>query len=307
MPRVFIAGPASWNDLVRLDELPAPVPQTVFARQSRSTLGGTSAGKALNLAGLGVETVLRTVVGQDEPGAKIVAELTAAGVSLICEDASGGSERHLNLMDGSGGRISIYLTTSTTAPGPGLHDDAAIAALLAADAVVVDLADHARPFLEIARRHGRAVWCDVHDYDGESSFHAEFVDAATYLFLNGDGFARRGDPGALEDFMAARIAAGAQAVVVTEGARGARALTADGRWHHQPAAEVSTIVDANGAGDAFFSGVLSACLAGGPPQAWIASWPAALVAGAAQAARCLASESLAPPPLQGASRGSQPG
>lgn len=307
MPQVFIAGPASWNELVRLDELPAPVPQTVVARQSRSTLGGTSAGKALNLAGLGIGTVLRTVVGQDGAGAKIQAELTAAGVSLICEDASGGSERHLNLMDGSGGRISIYLATAAMAPGPGLHDDAAIVALLAADAVVIDLADHARPFLKIARNHGRAVWCDIHDFDGESDFHAEFIDAATYLFLNEDGFARRGEPGALEDFMATRIAAGAQAVVVTEGARGARALTADGRWHHVPAAKVSKIIDANGAGDAFLSGVLAACLSTGPQHTWIGSWPEALAAGAAQAARCLTSESLAPPPLEGASRGSQPG
>lgn len=307
MPKVFIAGPVSWNELVSLDVLPAAVPHTVFARGARSALGGTSAGKALNLANLGIETVLRTAVAHDDAGAQIVAELTAAGVTLVREEAVGGSERHLNLMDADGGRVSIYLCLSATAPGPGRHDDQAIAELIDADAVVVDLADHARPFLAAAREHGTSVWCDIHDYDGESDFHTEFVESATFLFLNDDGFARRGEPGALEAFMTARIAAGTQAVVVTEGARGARALTADGRWHHVPAAEVSTIVDTNGAGDAFFSGVLAACLRSGSPQTWVQRWPEALTAGAAQAARCLESESLAPPAPQGAVDGSRIG
>lgn len=298
MPKVFIAGPASWNQLVSLDELPAPVPHMVFARGSRWTLGGTSAGKALNLAGLGVQTVLRTVVADDADGRRIVDELTAAGVTLVLEDAIGGSESHLNLMDTAGGRVSIYLRAAMTTPGPGRHDDAAETALASADAVVVDLAEHARPFLRRALDRGAPVWCDIHDYDGVADYHTEFIDAASYLFMNDDGFARRnGQPGehtGLEDFMQARIAAGARAVVVTEGARGARSLTADGRWHHVPADEVSTIVDTNGAGDAFFSGVLSACLGAGPESAWLEAWPAALAAGAAQAAACLGSPSLAP-------------
>src|SRR5690606_12564459 len=63
---VLVAGPASWNLLVRLDELPAPTPHTAFARSSHHAVGGTSAGKALNLARLGRTVLLRTVLGSDD-------------------------------------------------------------------------------------------------------------------------------------------------------------------------------------------------------------------------------------------------
>ena len=68
---VLVAGPASWNLLVQLDELPAPTPHTVFARSHRHTVGGTSAGKALNLARLGRSVLLRTVLGADDDGARV--------------------------------------------------------------------------------------------------------------------------------------------------------------------------------------------------------------------------------------------
>ena len=61
--RVFVAGPASWNQIVMLDALPEPVPHMQFARSHRWAVGGTSAGKALNLRSLGVAVTLRTVVG----------------------------------------------------------------------------------------------------------------------------------------------------------------------------------------------------------------------------------------------------
>ncbi|MGW5055303.1 carbohydrate kinase family protein [Actinokineospora sp. NPDC004072] len=273
MPKVFIAGPVSWNRLVQVDRLPEARPHTVFARGHREAVGGTSAGKALNLARLGAEVVLRTVVGDDAPGRAVVGALTAAGVEVIAEAAEGPTEQHLNLMDPHGGRVSIYLEL------PRLdhprHDAAAWAALRAADAVVVDLADHARPFLAT----DRPMWCDLHDYDGVAEYHRDFLAAADHLFLNDDAI---GDP---EAFLAARVRAGATTAVATLGARGAVAATAAG-IERVDALPVAEVVDTNGAGDAFFAGFLVAHLAG-------AGTRSALLAGAAQAARCLASPDLA--------------
>ena len=69
--------------------------------------------------------------------------------------------------------------------GPGEDDvrEQCDAVLAAADAVVVDLADHSRPVLAAARARGRTVWCDLHNYDGRSAFHTEFRDAADMLFV----------------------------------------------------------------------------------------------------------------------------
>ena len=45
--RAFVAGPASWNTLVRLERLPESRPHMVRAQGHHQALGGTSAGKAL--------------------------------------------------------------------------------------------------------------------------------------------------------------------------------------------------------------------------------------------------------------------
>nr|BFE73790.1 hypothetical protein GCM10020092_070910 [Actinoplanes digitatis] len=198
MPRVLVAGPASWNLIVHVADLPLPEPHALFARSHYDSLGGTSAGKALNLARLGVPVTLITLVGDDETGARITAELRAPGIDLVVIPSANGSERHVNLMDARGQRLSVYLTLPAAA-----HDVAVEPGLIdAADLVVADLADHSRPFLRAAREAGKPVWCDLHDYDGASEFHREFRDAADYLFLSGD---RLADP---EAFLRERVAAG---------------------------------------------------------------------------------------------------
>ena len=106
---VLVNGPASWNMLVDLDVLPAAHPHMVIASGHRWGLGGTSAGKALCLARLGVPTTLRTVVGTDPDAVKILAALAQPGLTLIPDVVAGPSEHHLNLMSADGGRVSIYL------------------------------------------------------------------------------------------------------------------------------------------------------------------------------------------------------
>jgi sugar/nucleoside kinase (ribokinase family) len=275
-PRVFVAGPVSWNRLVALDELPEPRPHAVFANAHWTALGGTSAGKALNLARLGAEVTLRTVVGDDEAGRHVLDVLTGAGVDVIAEVADGPTEQHLNLMDSRGGRLSIYLELPELREPR--HDERALTALAAADAAVVDLAEHSRPLLASARASGVPVWCDLHDYDGKSAFHQDFRYAADYLFLNDDGVPDRAD------LVALLVAAEARVAVATLGAEGAVAAVG-AEVHRVAAAPVERIVDTNGAGDAFFAGFLVAHLAG-------AEVHAALTTGAQTAARCLGSPNL---------------
>ncbi|MFE6968597.1 carbohydrate kinase family protein [Isoptericola sp. NPDC057653] len=280
-PDVLVAGPASWNRIVHLDALPDPTPHTVFARGAYDTVGGTSAGKALNLASLGRGVVLRTVLGADDEGARVRGVLDDAGVRLLVEPAPDGrTESHLNLMDTAGGRLSVYLRApgEVRAGGPGW--DEALAAVDGAAAVVVDLAVHSLPVLAAAADRGRDVWVDLHDYDGDTAFHRPWAEAGTHVFLSSD---RLPDHRA---FMADRLAAGARLVVCTHGARGATALTADG-FVDVPAERVDDVVDTNGAGDGFFAGFLDAHLRG-------ADVAEALSAAAAHAARVVRSPGLAP-------------
>ena len=149
MVEVVVHGPASWNEVVDLDELPAPRPHMQFARGHRHVLGGTSAGKAAHLRELGVDVELHTVLGTDAAAADIQQALRRASVPVAATYVDGPSERHLNLMDPRGGRVSLYLDV------PGVDTDATAAATQAlrqaadrARAVVLDLSATSRTAID---------------------------------------------------------------------------------------------------------------------------------------------------------------
>jgi sugar/nucleoside kinase (ribokinase family) len=109
MAEVVVCGPSSWNLIVDVDVLPAAVPHTQFATASHETVGGTSPGKALHLVDLGRDVLLHTVLGTDEAAGSIERALASAGVPFSADVVPGPTERHLNLRDPDGRRVSIYL------------------------------------------------------------------------------------------------------------------------------------------------------------------------------------------------------
>ncbi|WP_324013184.1 carbohydrate kinase family protein [Microbacterium sp. JZ37] len=249
-PRVVVCGPSAWNHLIVLDRLPEPVPHMQFAERAWHTAGGTSAGKALHLADLGVDVRLRTPAGDDADGARLLAALEAAGVT-VDRVASERTERHVNLMTDAGARVSLYVSTPTT---PSSADvDAAALAVAEADIAIVDLSELG--MLLVERSPATPLWIDLHDYDGSSAFHEPFVRAADVVFMNDD---RTDDPWAL---MRSCLDRGPRLAVCTRGAEGAVALSASGE-RFEVAAAPATVVDTNGAGDAFMAGFLAATARG---------------------------------------------
>jgi acarbose 7IV-phosphotransferase len=249
MPTVLVNGPASWNTTICLEALPGAVSTTVFADRYVDGLGGTSAGKAVTLAALGLDVTLRTLVGDDEDGRRVREALEHPRIEVVARPARHGrTERHVNLLDTHGSRVSVYLELPAADDGPGLEDRSR-EVLLAADAAVLDLADHSVPLIAQARAAGVPVWCDLHDDDGLQDFHAPFRDGADVVLVSET---RLADPRA---YLRERVARGARLAVCTRGARGALALDAEG-WLEVGCADVGTAVGTDGAGDAFLSGLL---------------------------------------------------
>jgi acarbose 7IV-phosphotransferase len=104
--------------------------------------------------------------------------------------------------------------------------------------------------IPLIKRHGKEIWCDLHDYDGVNRYHEPFVQGSDYLFLGSDLMPD------YRTFMERMIGEGKKLVVCTHGKKGATALTHDGRWIDTTAIEQPLPVDTNGAGDAFFAGFL---------------------------------------------------
>jgi sugar/nucleoside kinase (ribokinase family) len=282
--RVIISGPASWNEIVLLEHLPEPTPHMQFALDDHETVGGTGAGKALGLAAFGREVELHTLIGTDADGERLRDILERVpNLELHAVDGNR-TERHLNLMTPLGERVSIYLSTPDDRPSP--EDHRLTGAMEDAAVIVLDLSERSRRMIPDARASGRPIWTDIHDYDGTAEFHRDFIDAAQVVFMNGD----RIGPDPLP-FMRSVLDDGAHLVVCTLGAEGAVAVSraagdADAPvTEHRVAAVPVEVVDTNGAGDAFMSGVLHATLDG-------ADVDQALEAGARHAASALVSRHL---------------
>lgn len=254
---IFTCGAASFDHIVQLHSFFDPSPQTVFASSSYEVVGGTGCGKALNLARLGHAVSFHTLLGNDRWAAVIRDALAAAGVQVLADTDPAGTERHTNLMNPSGERISIYTDLGTFEP---VVDLAAIEPLIAgADVVALNIANYCRHLIPLAKKHHKEIWCDIHDYDPGNPYHDDFIAGADVIQVSSEKLV---DAAA---FARGLLAQGKQLVVVTHGARGAEVFASNGEQLREGAISEygSALWDTNGAGDAFFAAFLHSCRCGG--------------------------------------------
>jgi len=248
MKKVFTCGGASWNSVITLDKFPGAIPQTIHECDFDETLGNTGAGKALTLSRLGFDVNFHALLGNDLYGELVKKELDQPNLNFITDEDFQGTERHLNIMNANGERISIFINPSSDEPDLNLNT---IESLIAAsDYAVINISNYCRNLLPICKKFQKEVWTDLHDYDGKNSYHQDFIDAADYIFLSSDNLPEH------KEFMQSMIENGKKLVVCTHAKEGASALTEKGEWFEVPIVNAYQLVNANGAGDAFFSGFL---------------------------------------------------
>ena len=253
MQRVFVIGGTTFDHIIYLPEFPEPIPQTIHEAKFSEATGSTGAGKALCLRKLNVPGSLYSVLGDDRYGKQIIEHLKKEKVDFIYDLDEKGTERHFNIMDEMGNRISVFVTQSSE--NPSVNRSVVEGFIQKSDVVVLNIIAYCKQFIPMLKNYNKPVWTDLHDYDEGNPYHQPFIDISDYVFLSSDN---------LTDYkktMQLLMKQGKELVVCSHGKNGATALTKQGEWIEEPALSFQ-MVDANGAGDSFFSGFLWAFLQG---------------------------------------------
>ncbi len=246
--RIFSAGGLTFDTLIFLDKLPQPIPQTIFAKGSETLIGGTGAGKALALNRLFEQSMFHSMLGNDKSGKNIKSAFKKEKLKFIYDYDSAGTEEHVNLIASDGGRISFYTKYATF--DPEFNANKLEHEIKKSDIVVLNIINYCRYLIPFAKKHGKKIWCDIHDYDGKNEYHADFIKNADYIFMSSDSM-----PDYIE-FMRSMIKAGKELVIVTHGKSGASGMDRSGNIVNLPIIDSYKYVNSNGAGDNFFAGFL---------------------------------------------------
>jgi len=246
--KIFIIGGTTFDHIVYLPKLPQPVPQTIHVAPFHEATGSTGSGKALNLTKLAVPNMLHSILGDDEYGKKIIGFLKKEAVDFFYDIDPKGTERHFNIMDADGGRISMFITQSSVEVS--LNIEKIEEEIKNSDIVVLNIIPYTLQLIPLLKKYNKPIWTDLHDYNEGNPYHEPFSEIADYIFLSSDNLSNY--KATMEQLMDGNK----ELVVCTHGKKGSTALTKNGEWIDQPALQNLHLKDANGAGDSFFSGYL---------------------------------------------------
>ena len=103
----------------------------------------------MNFASLGWDVTFWTPVGDDEAGDRAVAEVEACGVDVIRFSDPAGTAEHVNLLDASGERISIFARSGSF--DLDIPVDEVTSLFDGADVISITQYNYCRPLLDPAR------------------------------------------------------------------------------------------------------------------------------------------------------------
>ncbi len=253
--RLLVLGNAVIDLAYFIEHLPMPG-ETVLAATKHVDVGGKGLNQAVAAARAGAPTRLVAAIGGDRHGELIRAKLAAEGLATDGLQVTGSpSDESIVLVTPIG--ENVIVSTAAAARGLSIERAAAeIDALAPGDLLLLQgnqTESLTRAALLAAQRHGIRTMLNpsplAFDYGGL----LDMVDIAVVNVVEA----------------AALGAMGANAVIVTDGARGAR-LCAAGRVDHVPAPSVMA-VDTTGAGDVV-CGVVAAGVVLGLPLVEALRW-----------------------------------
>jgi sugar/nucleoside kinase (ribokinase family) len=184
LKKVLVIGGTTFDSIIYLKKLPNPEPQTIHYAPYNETLGSTGAGKALNLTKLNVANALHSILGEDTYGEKIIRGLESAGVQFVYDIDPRGTERHINLMDEEGNRISIFVAQSSSEVD--LNISRIEELIKECDVIVLNIIAYTKQLIPLIKKYNKPVWTDLHDYNIGNPYHEDYIDIADYIFVSSD-------------------------------------------------------------------------------------------------------------------------
>ncbi|GAA3486782.1 ADP-dependent ribose-1-phosphate kinase [Streptomyces cremeus] len=256
---VLVIGGSGVDTVVRVDQLPVPLADSVGVAPISEWPGHTGGNVALGLRALGLGVKFLDVIGDDWIGGQVRERLAKGDVDFEPLISPAGTRRAVNLVDSTGGRMSFY--DSRDPADLRLPQDFYLPHLNRARHVHVSIVDFARHLLDDVVASGVPLSTDLHDWDGTADHHRDFALRADLVFLSAAGAGER-----IGEVMREILREGrAQAVVATAGAGGSYLLARDDGSTPRPVPATvppGRVVDSNGAGDAYVSGFLYGRLTG---------------------------------------------
>jgi sulfofructose kinase len=241
---VVCVGLATLDTISAVPRHPA-AEDRVVATELAVAGGGPAATAAVALARLGTEVAFVGAVGDDEVGEEIRAGLEREGVDVSgLATLRGARSPQSSILVGGDARAIVHYPGTLPPLTPGERE---LALMRAAAWVHVDHVGYP------------AVPRDVR-LSIDAGNPIDGLDLAGVALYGPSESALARDVGSAE----AALAAGAELVVVTRGARGCTAYTRDGEVIEEPASRVERTVSTLGAGDVFHGALLARLAAAAP-------------------------------------------
>jgi ribokinase len=251
---VVVVGSANVDFVMRVAHLPAPG-ETVGGAVFSQTLGGKGANPAAAVATLGGRAWLVGVVGDDDHGRSVRADLERTGVDCSILGVSSAPTGVAQIWVDQAGENAITVAPGANDDVTGPFVDDAFANIAVDRAVVLANLEVPDQAVEAAAAAaGERGWPFVLNPAPARPISAAVLSRSAVLTPNRTEATALGDVDVL-------LAAGVGAVVVTLGALGAEVHRAGRDVHRQPPFDVD-VRDTTGAGDAF-SGTLAWAIADG--------------------------------------------
>ena len=270
----------------------APIP--VLEWEDRYIVPGGASLVARNVRALGADVVVAGVIGRDEPGEALRRRLLDEGIGVegLVEEEARPTGTKTRVVGGSPQVVSQQLARIDRVVRTPIGEAARerIVACLRrelprADALIVSDYENGvigqeliAAALPLAASHGLVVTVDAHGdlrrFRGITVATPNQDEAAATL-----GTALRSDDDVCAGGHELVRVMDAQAVLITRGSEGMTLVEASGPCHHLPAASLSEVRDATGAGDTVSAAVTLALSAGAAPleAAYLANLAAGIV------------------------------